>query len=256
MSLDINRIINEAIEETITENEENEVLEEISEKAKKAALAAGAAAAGAGAATAAYAGKDKIADAADAVAEKAKGAVSPIARYMKNKEAGEYNKKFHQASNAANKELESAKVPEEEQVKDNINALTKFAQKQTKQEKLNDEWKNLTSKTTKQAKEFKSAEGKPAVDMKDVGPSKMKMSAAAAAPTKETDSSKVVDYLRKYKSPAEEDRENFVKSAVKAGKKAVGALTNESAIEASAIAAGLGAKTLLEQLRKVAKSEK
>ena len=212
MSLDINKIINEAITETL---EEDELLEEgIAEKAKenrgKLAAAAGLGA-GAAAGGAAVANKDQIADAASKAAEK----VSDVAQKVKGTAAAavaEPAQAVKNVSDAAAKKLASAKEALRQKIKS---------------EALTDEEKAKLARGGKSLEDL----------VKTEGPEEAKK------------------VLRKGVQSMKDTAEEIGGKVSSAAHKLMSKLAmGESAAAASAIAAGLGAKMLLEQLRKVAKN--
>ena len=203
MSLDINKIINESILETL---EEADVLDEanVKEMAKehrgKLGAAAGAAATGAG--VAAYQNRDEIAKglrtAADKISSTAKEAVEK-GEELVDKGAKAVTGAATAASQAAKEGYEEAKE-----------TVGKYAEKGRKS--LRDAV--MTGKEEAQLARGGKSLGKIAVDDTKEGVNKLVKGAS--------------DLWKKY-------------------------VANESTAVASAISAGLGAKTILEQLRRVSK---
>ena len=203
MSLDINKIINESILETL---EEADVLDEanVKEMAKehrgKLGAAAGAAATGAG--VAAYQNRDEIAKglrtAADKISSTAKEAVEK-GEELVDKGAKAVTGVATAAGQAAKEGYEEAKE-----------TVGKYAEKGRKS--LRDAV--MTGKEEAQLARGGKSLGKIAVDDTKEGVNKLVKGAS--------------DLWKKY-------------------------VANESTAVASAISAGLGAKTILEQLRRVSK---
>ncbi len=222
MSLDINKIINESILETL---EEADVLEEVNVKdmAKehrgKLGAAAGAAATGAG--VAAYQNRDEIAKglrtAADTLSSTAKEAVE------KGEELADKGAKA--VTGAATAAGQAAKEGYEE-AKETVGKYAEKGRKSLRNAIMTDKEEAQLARGGKKAVELLSPEDKAALTRgnKSLGD-------IAIDDTKE-------------------GVNKLVKGASDLWKKYV---ANESTAVASAISAGLGAKTILEQLRRVSK---